>query len=58
MHLIQSLRQVSCTIFVRDVAICRVITKEFCFTPNSVTHTFFGINVLLAAVDNTDEPKL
>lgn len=57
MHLIQSLRQVSCPIFVRNVAICRVVTKEVCFTPKSVAHAFLGIDVLLTAIDNTDEPK-
>ena len=57
-HLIQGFRQVFGPIFVRNISVRRMILKELRFTFQRVAHAFFGIDVLLTAVDNADEAQL
>ena len=57
-HLIEGFRKVFGSVFVRDITVGRMILEELRFAFQRVAHAFFGIDVLLTAVDDTDEAQL
>ena len=56
--MIQGFRQVFGSIFVRNITVSRMILEELCFAFQRVAHAFFGVDVLLTAVDDADEAQL
>ena len=57
-YLIQSFCQVFSPILVRNITVSMMIVEKLRFALQRVAHAFFGVDVLLTAIDDTDEAQL
>lgn len=57
-HLVQRLCEILGTILVRNIPVRGVALEELCFMVESVAQAFVRVDVLLAAVNDTDESEL